>query len=94
MDATKTSVHAVFHDSKDMYVSVYVLYANASKLYIDAEHTTEVTHDEAFDACFRGVLVYDETNGYVGVTSFKDADGTLTINAGETAYTVSEDPLE
>lgn len=88
MSTTYTPVQAVYQDAKDKRVSTYVLYANASKLYVDSAHTTEVKHDDAFDACLRGCLVYDETNGYVAVSSFKDASGTLTITAGETPYTV------
>lgn len=88
MSTTYTPVEKVFQDAKDKRVSTYVLYGNASKLYIDAKHTTEVAHDDALDACMHGLLVFDATNGYSAVTSFKDSDGTLTVKVGTTTYTV------
>lgn len=89
MATTHTNVEAVFDDAKDTHVSNYVLYGNANKLYVDSKFATEVTHDEAFDACLKGVLVYDATNGYSTVTSFKDSAGTLSVVVGETTYTVA-----
>lgn len=89
MNPTETEVEAIFNDAKDKNVSTYVLYGNASKLYIDAAHATEVKHDAAFDACLRGAFVYDATNGYSTITSFKD-DGTLTVKVGTTTYTVTD----
>ena len=78
----------IFANADDKYVLNRILYGNASKLYVDAKHTTEVSHDEALDACMKGVLIF-ATDTYNVVTSFKDASGTLTVNTGETAYTVS-----
>lgn len=89
MNPTYTEVEQIFDDAKDKNVSAYVLYGNASKLYLDSTHKNEVGHDAALDACMRGLLVYDATNGYSTVTSFKDSAGTLTVKVGSTTYTVS-----
>ena len=89
MNPTFTEVEAIFGDAKDKYVSNYVLYGNTNKLYLDAEHETEVDHDAALDACLKGLLVYDATAGYSTVTSFKDNAGTLSVVVGETTYTVA-----
>ena len=89
MDATYTPVEAIFDDAKDKNVSMRVLYGNANKLYVDAAHKTEATPDEALDACMHGAFVYDETNGYSAITSFKPAGGSLTVKVGTTTYTVA-----
>lgn len=88
MSTTATPVEAIYQDAKDKRVSNYVLYGNASKLYLEAAHTTEVSHDDALDALLHGALVVDATAGYSTVTSFKDSDGTLTVKVGTTTYTV------
>ena len=69
----------IYADSEEKYVLGVVLYGNASKLYLDAEHTVEVDHDFALNACMKGIVRIFVTDTYYGVASFKEASGTLTI---------------
>ena len=69
----------IYADSEEKFVLGVVLYGNASKLYLDAEHTTEVDHDFALNACMKGIVRIFVTDTYYGVASFKEASGTLTI---------------
>lgn len=69
----------IYADSEEKYVLGVVLYGNASKLYLDAEHTIEVDHDFALNACMKGIVRIFVTDIYYGVASFKEASGTLTI---------------
>lgn len=79
----------VYHDAGEREIRAVVLYANASKLYVDAEHETEVTHDEALDLCKKGFLRVFDTDTFYAVTSFKDASGTLTVGYGSKTATVT-----
>lgn len=72
----------IYNDAGEREIRAVVLYANANKLYVDAKHTEEVTHDVAFDLCEKGVLRVFDTDTFYAVTSFKDADGTLTVGYG------------
>ena len=69
-----------------------VLYGNASKLYLDAEHEVEVDHDFALNACMKGIVRIFVTDTYYGVASFKEDDGTLTVTDTQSSagsYTVT-----
>lgn len=79
----------IYADAEEKYVLGVVLYGNASKLYLDAEHTTEVTPDFALNACKKGIVRVFVTDTYYAVTSFKEASGTVTVNCDDTAYTVA-----
>ena len=83
----------IYADSEEKFVLGVVLYGNASKLYLDAEHTVEVNHDFALNACMKGIVRIFVTDTYYGVASFKEDDGTLTITdtkAGSAgSYTVT-----
>lgn len=72
----------IYHDAGEREIRAVVLYANTSKLYVDAEHTTEVTHDVALDLCQKGFLRVFDTDTFYAVTSFKEAGGTLTVGYG------------
>lgn len=80
-----------FQDAKDKYVAVTVLYGDGTTLYADEAKAVKVSHDDALDLCFKGVVVYDLTDKtYYHVVSFKDADGTLTVtDSDDNAYTVT-----
>lgn len=80
-----------FEDAKDQHVAVTVLYGDGSALYADEAKTQKVTHDDALDLCFKGVVIYDLTDKtYYSVASFKDAAGTLTVTDSDSnAYSVS-----
>lgn len=69
----------IYADSEEKFVLGVVLYGDTSKLYLDAEHTTEVDHDFALNACMKGIVRIFVTDTYYGVASFKEASGTLTI---------------
>ena len=69
----------IYADSEEKYVLGVVLYGNASKLYLDAEHTVEADHDFVLNACMKGIVRIFVTDTYYGVASFKEASGTLTI---------------
>ena len=83
----------VYHDAGEREIRAVVLYANTSKLYIDAEHETEVTHDEALDLCKKGFLRVFDTDTFYAVTSFKDASGTLTVGYGGSKTATVTAPL-
>lgn len=72
----------VFNDAGEREIRAVVLYANTSKLYVDAKHTEEIDHDTALDLCQKGFLRVFDTDTFYAVTSFKDADGTLTVGYG------------
>lgn len=76
------SFDIIYHDAGEREIRAVVLYANESKLYVDTEHTVEVSHDDAFDLCEKGFLRVFDTDTFYSVTSFKDSDGTLTVNYG------------
>lgn len=83
----------VYHDAGEREIRAVVLYANANKLYIDAEHETEVSHDEALDLCKKGFLRVFDTDTFYAVTSFKDASGTLTVGYGSSKTATVTAPL-
>lgn len=80
----------VYHDFGEREVRAVVLYANASELYVDKEHTTKVEHDVALDLCEKGFLRVFDTDTFYAVTSFKDSAGTLTVGYNSTTATVTD----
>ena len=82
----------IYADAEEKYVLGVVLYGNTNKLYLDAEHTVEVDHDFALNACMKGIVRIFVTNTYYGVASFKEDDGTLTVTDTQSSagsYTVT-----
>ena len=82
----------IYADAEEKYVLGVVLYGNASKLYLDAEHVVEVDHDFALNACMKGIVRIFVTDTYYGVASFKEDDGTLTVTDTQSSagsYTVT-----
>lgn len=82
----------IYADAEEKYVLGVVLYGNASKLYLDAEHEVEVDHDFALNACMKGIVRIFVTDTYYGVASFKEDDGTLTVTDTQSSagsYTVT-----
>lgn len=75
-------LNTVYHDAGEREIRAIVLYVNTSKLYVDAKHTEEIEHDTALDLCQKGFLRVFDTDTFYAVTSFKDADGTLTVGYG------------
>ena len=51
----------LYNDAKDEHVANFVAYGKTSdsKLYYDAEYTTQVTKEDAQDAFFKGRLLVD-----------------------------------
>lgn len=72
----------VFNDAGEREIRAVVLHANASKLYTTAKHDVEIDHDTALDLCQKNILRIFDTDTFYAVTSFKDADGTLTVGYG------------
>lgn len=72
----------VYHDAGEREIRAVVLYANASKLYTTAKHDVEIDHDTALDLCQKNFLRIFDTDTFYAVTSFKDADGALTVGYG------------
>lgn len=79
----------VYHDAGEREIRAVILYANASKLYLDKEHTVEVTAEAALDLCKKGYLRVFDTDTYYAVTSFKELEGTVTVGYNATTATVS-----
>ena len=66
----------IYNDAKDEHVANFVAYGKAadSKLYYDAEYTTQVTQADAAEAFSKGRLIVVTAAGNVaalGVTSTK-----------------------
>lgn len=78
-----------YHDFGEREVRAVTLYANASKLYVDAEHTVEATSEDVLDLCEKGFLRVFDTDTFYAVTSFKESDGTVTVGYNSTTATVS-----
>lgn len=85
--------HTIYHEAGEREVRAIVLYANTNKLYVDSKHQTEVTHDEAVEMCEKGFLRVFDTDTFYAVSSFKDSDGTLTVNYGDSKTATVADPL-
>lgn len=81
-----------YHDFGEREVRAVTLYANASKLYVDEAHATEVDHDTALDLCEKGFARVFDTDTFYAVSSFKDASGTLTVGYGSKTATVASAP--
>lgn len=82
----------IYADAEEKYVLGVVLYGDSTKLYLDAEHTVEVDHDFALNACMKGIVRIFVTDTYYGVASFKEDDGTLTVTDTQStagSYTVT-----
>lgn len=82
----------IYADAHEKYVLGVVLYGDSNKLYLDAEHTAEVDHDFALNACMKGIVRIFVTDTYYGVASFKEDEGTLTVTdtqASAGSYTVT-----
>ena len=82
----------IYADAEEKYVLGVVLYGNSTKLYLDADHTVEVDHDFALNACMKGIVRIFVTDTYYGVASFKEDDGTLTVTDTQStagSYTVT-----
>lgn len=75
-------LNTVYHDAGEREIRAVVLYANTSKLYVDAKHTEEIDHDTALDLCQKGFLRVFDTDTFYAVVSFKEAEGTLTVTYG------------
>ena len=76
----------IYNDAKDEHVANFVAYGKTSdsKLYYDAEYTTQVTKEDAQDAFFKGrLLVIDPSVGgavaAIGVMSNPTGTTVLTV---------------
>ena len=75
-------MNTIYNDAGEQEIRTVVLYANASKLYVDAAHKVEVAFDVALELCQKGMLqVFDTDTTYIPA-SFNVADNTLTVGYG------------
>lgn len=87
-----SGLDVVYHDAGEREIRAVNVYANTSKLYTDAKHTTEIGHDLALELCEKGFLRVFDTDTFYVVTSFKDASGTLTVGYGASKTATVTDP--
>lgn len=87
-----SGLDVVYHDAGEREIRAVNVYANASKLYTDAEHENEIAHDLALELCKKGFLCVFDTDTFYAVTSFKEADGTLTVGYGASKTATVTDP--
>lgn len=87
-----SGLDVVYHDAGEREIRAVNVYANASKLYTDAEHENEIAHDLALELCEKGFLRVFDTDTFYAVTSFKDATGTLTVGYGASKTATVTDP--
>ena len=87
-----SGLDVVFHDAGEREIRAINLFVNASKLYIDAAHKNQVSHDVALELCEKGFARIFDTDTFYAVTSFKDASGTLTIGYGGSKTVAVTDP--
>lgn len=83
----------LYNDAKDEHVATYVVYGKAadSKIYYDAEYTTQVNKVDAEDAFLKGRLVVKTASGAsvaLGVTSTKVL--TAAMSGSPAALTATE----
>ena len=83
----------LYNDAKDEHVATYVAYGKAadSKLYYDADYTTQVTQADAAEAFSKGRLLVVTAAGKVaalGVTSSKVL--TVAMSGSPAALTATE----
>lgn len=72
----------VYNDGGEQEIRSVVLYANASKLYFDAEHKNVVTKAQVLELCLKKMVLVFDTNVYYTVTSFKE--GTVSYGTDKT----------
>lgn len=77
-----SGLDVVYHDAGEREIRFVNVYANTSKLYTDAKHTNEIAYDLAVEICEKGFMRVFDTDTFYTVTSFKDADSTLTVGYG------------
>lgn len=87
-----SGLDVVYHDAGEREIRAVNLYVNASKLYTDAEHENEISHDLALELCEKGFARIFDTDTFYTVTSFKDTTGTLTIGYGTSKTVTVSDP--
>ena len=87
-----SGLDVVYHDAGEREIRAIVVYANASKLYTDAEHENEIAHDLALELCEKGFLRVFDTDTFYAPTSFKEASGTLTVGYGASKTATVTDP--
>lgn len=83
----------VYNDAGEREARAVVLYANSSKLYVDAKHATEVDYNDAVTLCEKGLLRVFDTDTFYTPTSFKIASGALTVGYGASKTATVSDPL-
>lgn len=88
-----SGLDVVYHDAGEREIRAVNLYVNATKLYTDAKHQNEVSHDLALELCEKGFARIFDTDTFYAVASFKDASGTLTIGYGSKTVTVASPSL-
>lgn len=77
-----------YHDAGEREIRAITLYVVGGKLCTDAAGENEVDHDLALEICEKGFLRVFDTDTFYAPTSFKDADGTLTVGYNATTVAV------
>jgi hypothetical protein len=83
----------IYNDAKDQYVANFVAYGKAadSKLYYDAEYTTQVKKADAEDAFMKGRLLIKTASGVVAATGIAGAKVlTVAMSGSPAALTGTE----
>lgn len=81
----------LYEQGKDLHVRKYIAYANANKLYADAEHTKGVTAEELKDAYMKGALLIVDGADTLTPVGFS-ATGVVCVGSeSNKTYTAGED---
>ena len=69
-------------DAKDQNVAANVVYYNGTdlKVFADSKCKNQISADELFDLCLKGVVVRVGENSYAVPTEFKKESGIVKLN--------------
>lgn len=72
----------IYMDAKDQNVAANVVYYNGTdlKVFADSKYKNQITADELFDLCLKGVVVRVGENSYAVPTEFKKESGIVKLN--------------
>ena len=72
----------IYMDAKDQNVAANVVYYNGTdlKVFADSKCKNQISADELFDLCLKGVIVRVGENSYAVPTEFKKESGIVKLN--------------
>lgn len=72
----------IYMDAKDQNVAANVVYYNGTdlKVFADSKCKNQISADELFDLCLKGVIVRVGENSYAVPTEFKMESGIVKLN--------------